>query len=448
MNGRSLNDRSGRIVVRNLSKRFGMVDAVRDLNFTVEPGQVTGFLGPNGAGKTTTLRAAVGLVTPDEGEVTINGARYDQLESPARVVGALLDSHGFHRARKALAHLRIYAAAIGVPDERADEVLALVGLSSAGSRRIGGFSLGMRQRLALATAVLGDPQVLILDEPGSGLDPEGVAWLRNFMRSFANAGRTVLVSSHQLAEIGQTVDQVVIISQGSKVYGGPLEQLRGDGAPRVHVQCSDPARLATALAERGVTDIQATPDSALTVTGAPPRTVGDVALAAGVAIYGMHQERTDLEQQFLHLTAGDYRAGQPTAGFGPPSPGFPSVPAAAPPAAPPGPPPAGSSAAAPTSAAAPPMPPPPEQEPGTRAPATPESRRPAPNQQAQPAPPPAPQSQPAPPSQPAPQSPPAAQAQPAPPATPQAPAGQAAAADRDDSGAETRPAPQDQEGAR
>jgi ABC-2 type transport system ATP-binding protein len=324
MNGRGNNDGSGRIVVRNLTKRFGPVEAVRDLSFTVEPGQVTGFLGPNGAGKTTTLRAALGLITPSEGEVTINGIRYDQLGSPATVVGALLDSGGFHRSRKARAHLRIYTAAIGVPDKRADEVLALVGLSEAANRKIGGFSLGMRQRLALATALLGDPQVLIMDEPGSGLDPEGVAWLRGFMRSFASTGRTVLVSSHQLAEVAQTVDQVVIISQGIQVFEGRLDQLRGDSHERVHVRCADPARLATALAEHGVTDIQHTPDDGLAITGAPSTVVGDVALAAGVAIYAMAQERTDLEQRFLALTAGQYQARAPfgPGGFLPPPPGF------------------------------------------------------------------------------------------------------------------------------
>jgi ABC-2 type transport system ATP-binding protein len=321
MNRSGINDGSGRIVVRNLTKRFGPIEAVRDLTFTVEPGQVTGFLGPNGAGKTTTLRAALGLLTPTEGEVTINGARYEQLDSPARVVGALLDSNGFHRARRAAAHLRIYTAAVGVPDRRADEVLALVGLTDAANRRIGGFSLGMRQRLALATALLGDPQVLILDEPGSGLDPEGVAWLRGFLRSFAATGRTVLVSSHQLAEISQTVDQVVIISQGSRVFEGRLDQLRGDTLERVHVRCSDPARLATALAERGVTDIVSTPDDGLTITGATTTTVGDVALAAGVAIYGMVPERTDLEQRFLALTAGQFQGHQ---AFG--QPGYLSVP--------------------------------------------------------------------------------------------------------------------------
>ena len=318
MNGRdshdgSAHDGSGRIVVRNLSKSFGPVDAVRDLSFTVEPGRVTGFLGPNGAGKTTTLRAALGLVIPTAGEVTINGVRYDQLRHPARVVGALLDSQGFHRARRARSHLKIYAAAIGVPDSRVDEVLTLVGLHDDGDRKVGGYSLGMRQRLSLATALLGDPRILILDEPGSGLDPQGVAWLREFLRAFAATGRTVLVSSHQLAEVAQTVDQVVIISKGRQAYEGRLDQLAsGDDRPKVRVHSSDATRLATALAERGMTDIQSTPDGGLTVTGASSTIVGDTALAAGVAIYGLTQERADLERQFLELTEGRMQPGVAT----------------------------------------------------------------------------------------------------------------------------------------
>jgi ABC-2 type transport system ATP-binding protein len=228
LTGRSGGDGSGRIVVRCLSKRYGKIHAVRDLSFTVEPGLVTGFLGPNGAGKTTTLRAVLGLIKPTAGAVTVNGVDYRRLTRPARVVGAVLDAGGFHRARKARAHLRCYAAAIGVPDRRADELLAHVGLADAANRKVGGFSTGMRQRLALATALLGDPQVLILDEPGTGLDPEGIAWLRGFLRSFAASGRTVLVSSHQLAEMSQTVDHVVIISQGVGVFEGSLDQLGGD----------------------------------------------------------------------------------------------------------------------------------------------------------------------------------------------------------------------------
>ena len=215
----------GRLVVRNLAKRFRSVEAVRDISFTAEPGQVTGFLGPNGAGKTTTLRAVLGLITPNSGTATVNGVPYRELVQPARVVGAVLDSNGFHRSRKARTHLRVYTAAMGLPDRRADEVLELVGLASVANRKAGGFSLGMRQRLALATALLGDPQVLILDEPGSGLDPEGLAWLRGFLRRYAATGRTVLVSSHQLAEISQTVDRVVIVSKGRQVFEGSMDEL-------------------------------------------------------------------------------------------------------------------------------------------------------------------------------------------------------------------------------
>lgn len=305
-NSGAVPDGSGRVLVQRLRKQFGPVEAVRDLSFTVEPGRVTGFLGPNGAGKTTTLRIAVGLVRPDAGEVTINGVRYEQLSHPARVVGAMLDSQGFHPGRTALAHLRCYTAAIGVPDRRAEEVLNLVGLSDTAARKVGGFSLGMRQRLALSTALLGDPQVLILDEPGSGLDPEGLAWMRSFLRAFADAGRTVLISSHQLAEMEQTVDHVVIISEGTGVFAGRMDQLGGAGR-RLRVQCSDQVQLATALARRGVTDIQALPEGGLAVAGANSTTVGEVALAAGVAIYGISEQPADLERHFFELTNGQYR---------------------------------------------------------------------------------------------------------------------------------------------
>jgi len=296
----------GRLDVRGLTKRFGPVEAVRDLSFTVEPGQITGFLGPNGAGKTTTLRAALGLIRPTSGEVTIDGIPYQKLAHPARVVGAVFDSNGFHQSRKARAHLRIYTAAFGVPDARAEEVLALVGLADVANRRIGGFSLGMRQRLALATALLGDPRILILDEPGSGLDPEGVAWLRGFLRAFAAGGRTVLVSSHQLAEVAQTVDRVVIISKGTGVFEGSLDQLSGATRNRVRVQSADSTRLATALTEHGITDIHAEPAGWLTVIGSSTAEVGEVALAAGVALLTMAGERADLEQHFLQLTVSQY----------------------------------------------------------------------------------------------------------------------------------------------
>ncbi|MCP2258737.1 ABC-2 type transport system ATP-binding protein [Streptoalloteichus tenebrarius] len=303
-----MHDGSGRIVVQGLTKQFGPVTAVQNLSFTVEPGSVTGFLGPNGAGKTTTLRMLLGLVTPTAGTATINGRRFDQLGNPARVVGAVLEAQSFHPKRTARDHLRVYAAAIDVPDARVDQVLALVGLTEAARRKAGGFSLGMRQRLALATALLGDPQVLVLDEPANGLDPEGIAWLRHFLQQFARSGRTVLVSSHLLAEIEQTVDQVVIISRGQTMYYGPLEHLRQSQSTRVLVQPADPHALVAALNEAGLHQVEPTPDGRLAITGAESKQVADIALAAGVAVYGIQQEAVDLERIFFQLTSGQYAA--------------------------------------------------------------------------------------------------------------------------------------------
>ena len=316
-----MHDGSGRIVVQNLTKQFGPVAAVQNLSFTVEPGSVTGFLGPNGAGKTTTLRMLLGLVTPTAGTGLINGRPFTQLGNPARVVGAVLEAQGFHPKRSARNHLRVYAAAIGVPDARADQVLDLVGLGAAGDRRVGGFSLGMKQRLALATALLGDPQVLVLDEPSNGLDPEGIAWLRTFLQSYARSGRTVLISSHLLAEVEQTVDQVVIISRGQTMYYGPLDNLRDQQQGRVLVQPSDAAALVAALQADGVTAIEQTPDGRIAVTGVEARQVADTALKAGVSIYGIQEEKADLEQLFFRLTNGQYTASGPNQYAGPQQPG-------------------------------------------------------------------------------------------------------------------------------
>ncbi|QWF82316.1 ABC transporter ATP-binding protein [Amycolatopsis sp. CA-230715] len=307
-------DGSGRIAVQNLSKHFGPVAAVQNLSFTVEPGSVTGFLGPNGAGKTTTLRMLLGLVTPTSGVATINGRTHDQLGNPATVVGSVLENEGFHPKRSALNHLRVYSAAIGVPDQRAEEVLGLVGLSSAAHRRAGDFSLGMRQRLALATALLGNPQVLVLDEPANGLDPEGIVWLRNFLRAYAREGRTVLVSSHLLSEVEQTIDQVVIISAGMTRYFGSLEQLRQSQRSRVLVQPSDANALVKALQENGITQLEPTQDGRVAVSGATVQQIGDVAAKASVALYGMQEDRADLEQLFFQLTQGQYAAPQPPYG--------------------------------------------------------------------------------------------------------------------------------------
>jgi ABC-2 type transport system ATP-binding protein len=214
------------IECRHLTKRFGSVLAVDDLGFRVDPGTVVGFLGPNGAGKTTTLRMLLGLVAPDAGEATIAGRRYAELERPLRHVGASLEGASCHPGRTARNHLRIQALAAGAPAARVEAVLAQVDLMGAADRRAGGFSLGMRQRLALATALLPDPEVLILDEPANGLDPAGVRWLRDLLRGLAREGRTVLVSSHILAEVAQTVDSVVILDGGRLVAHAPLDELR------------------------------------------------------------------------------------------------------------------------------------------------------------------------------------------------------------------------------
>jgi ABC-2 type transport system ATP-binding protein len=218
---------TGRIVLSGLTKRFGGVAAVDGLSFTAAPGSVTGFLGPNGAGKSTTLRMLAGLVTPDAGTATISGHRYRTLAAPGREAGMVLEAPGFHPARTGRDHLRVYCSASGYPQSRADQVLEITGLAGAGRQKVRGYSLGMRQRLALAAALLGDPAALILDEPANGLDPQGIAWLRGLLRDYARAGRTVLYSSHVLPEVEQLADQVVIVSRGRLVLRGTLAELTG-----------------------------------------------------------------------------------------------------------------------------------------------------------------------------------------------------------------------------
>lgn len=295
----------GRITVEGLGKKFGPVEAVRDLSFTVEPGSVTGFLGPNGSGKTTTLRMILGLVGPTTGRALIDGVPFAELESPGKTVGAVLEVQGVHPRRTARAHLRAGAAAVGVPDSRVDEVLALVGLAAAADRPAGGFSLGMNQRLALAAALLGDPQILVLDEPGNGLDPDGIAWLRSFVNAFAASGRSVLVSSHQLAEMELTAQRLVVIDRGRCRFDGAVSELREGQGGRVLVRPADPARLAEVLAAEGITEVDRISDGRLAVGGTDAVRVGDLALGAGVAVYGMTEERVGLEQMFLRLLAGE-----------------------------------------------------------------------------------------------------------------------------------------------
>jgi ABC-2 type transport system ATP-binding protein len=216
------------VSIRGLTKHFGKVQAVTDLSFGVPSGRVTGFLGPNGAGKTTTLRMALGLIQPTSGEALIGGRRYADLDRPRQVVGALLEATGFHPGRRGRDHLRVLAQAAGVPPKRVEEVLDLVELTEAADRRVGGYSLGMRQRLGLASALLGDPQVLILDEPANGLDPAGISWLRGLLRGLAAQGRAVVISSHVLSEVEQTADAVVIVHEGRLRYSGPLDGLEGE----------------------------------------------------------------------------------------------------------------------------------------------------------------------------------------------------------------------------
>src|SRR5215472_3127547 len=242
----------GRIVVSGLTKQYPGVTAVDSLSFTVEPGRVTGFLGPNGAGKTTTLRMLLGLVTPTAGTATIGGARYTDLDQPARRAGAVLEASAAHTSRTGRDHLRILCRATGIPLARADEVLGLVGLTSAGRRKFGGYSLGMRQRLGIAAALLGDPQVLILDEPANGLDPEGIRWMRDLLRALAARGRTVLVSSHLLSEMKLLADDLIIIAAGRLAAQGSVASVAGSishGGTRTLVRTPGVAKLTAALGD-------------------------------------------------------------------------------------------------------------------------------------------------------------------------------------------------------
>jgi ABC-2 type transport system ATP-binding protein len=295
-------DEQGRIVVSELRKDFGAIRAVDRLSFTVEPATVTGFLGPNGAGKTTTLRALLGLVEPTSGTATISGLRYAELTDPLRSVGAALESSSFHPARSGLAHLRIYCAVAGIPDRRASEVLELVGLGQAGRRKVRGYSLGMRQRLALAGALLGDPPVLILDEPANGLDPEGIAWLRAFLRELAREGRTVLISSHALAEVEQTVDQVVIVHHGRLVRQTGLAELSQGRSATVRAGGPDPHALLRALAGTGA-EVTWAGEGTLRIRGIDASTVGHLAHSARIELHELSTQRGDLEEVFLALTS-------------------------------------------------------------------------------------------------------------------------------------------------
>ncbi len=297
------------IEVSGLTKRFGEATADDGLSFSVDGGRVVAFLGPNGAGKTTTLRALLGLINPTSGAATIEGSAYAQLADPVRTVGAMLDGGMLHPGRKGRDHLRTLARAAGLPDARVDELLQLVGLADAGRRRTKGYSLGMRQRLGLAATLLGDPRVLVLDEPANGLDPQGIRWLRDFLRGLAAEGRAVLVSSHVLAEVAQTADEVVVIHRGRSVAQAPLDELLAQSAAAggMRVAGPDVGRLAELLRADGA-DVRVggdgTGDGSILVADRDGEQIGRAIAAHGVVISELRPLGQSLEEVFFELTEG------------------------------------------------------------------------------------------------------------------------------------------------
>lgn len=292
-----------RIEATGLTKRFGDKPAVDDLSFTVEPGVVTGFLGPNGAGKSTTMRLMLGL-DHGKGRTLFDGRPYHRLRRPGRHVGSVLEAKSFHPARKARDHLRMVAAAGGLPRSRVDEVLEQLGLTSVAGQRPGGFSLGMAQRLGLAAALLGDPHTLILDEPANGLDPQGINWLRGFLKAFAAEGRSVLVSSHLLSEMALLADRLVVIGRGRLIASGSHEEFVGSVAPSsVIVRAPEPDRLRDLLAKAGG-QVAQEPDGALSVTGLEQEKVSLLAFEAGIRLQELTSRTASLEQAFLAATGG------------------------------------------------------------------------------------------------------------------------------------------------
>jgi ABC-2 type transport system ATP-binding protein len=294
----------GQIVVSGLTKVYGNVRAVDNLSFVVQPGRVTGFLGPNGAGKTTTLRMVLNLVTPTSGTATIGGSRYADLREPIRQVGGILEASAAHRGRTGINHLRIICRSAGIPLARADEVLALVGLTPAGGRKFKGYSLGMRQRLGIAAALIGDPKVLILDEPANGLDPEGIRWMRDLLKALAGQGRTILVSSHLLSEMELLADDVVIIAEGKLLRQGTVTEVVDSMAQneRILVRTPDAEKLTAALDPAATVTRNGNGD--LYVTGVEAPAIGEAAARSGAVLHQLTTERPDLEDVFLELTKG------------------------------------------------------------------------------------------------------------------------------------------------
>ncbi|MCX5041473.1 ATP-binding cassette domain-containing protein (plasmid) [Streptomyces coelicoflavus] len=304
------------IEAKNLTKRYGDKTAVNDLSFTVEPGRVTGFLGPNGAGKSTTMRLLLGLDRPDAGEATVNGVPYRELARPLRVVGALLEARAVHTGRSAYDHLLCLAQTQGIGRRRVGEVVEQVGLGSVARKRAGGFSLGMGQRLGIAAALLGDPAALVLDEPVNGLDPEGILWIRNLMKSLAAEGRAVLVSSHLMNEMAVTADHLVVIGRGRLVADCSTQEfIERSTEQSVLVRTTDGTRLAELLKGKGAT-VTTTGDGDLDVTGLEASRIAELAAAEGLVLHEISTRRGSLEDAFMELTkdAVEYDAGVPTAG--------------------------------------------------------------------------------------------------------------------------------------
>jgi ABC-2 type transport system ATP-binding protein len=313
------------IEARGLTKRYGSTTAVDHLDFDVAPGRVTGFLGPNGAGKTTTMRLILGLDRPTGGAVTVNGRPYAEHRFPLYEVGALLDAKAAHGGRKALAHLWCLAQSNRIPRKRVDEVLALVGLQDVAGRRLGKFSLGMSQRLGIAAALLGDPPILMFDEPVNGLDPEGIVWVRTFFRALAAEGRTVFVSSHLMTEMALTADHLVVIGRGRLIADAPIDELTGRTAGKVVVRSPDSGRLSELLRADGATVIRES-DGALVVHGADAPAIGRLSAANGVVLHELTPERASLEDAYFELTGEsvEYRAEASLSASGLPGSGTPN----------------------------------------------------------------------------------------------------------------------------
>jgi ABC-2 type transport system ATP-binding protein len=310
------------IEVRGLSKRYGEKLAVNNLSFDVVPGKVTGFLGPNGAGKTTTMRLILGLDYPNAGSVTIDGKRYASLPNPMREVGALLDAKAVHGGRSAYNHLLCLAQTNNLPKRRVGEVLELVGLTDVARKRTKGFSLGMSQRLGIAVTLLGDPKILMFDEPVNGLDPEGILWIRNFMKALAAEGRTVFVSSHLMSEMEHTADQLIVIGRGQLLADCTMEEfIARSSGQTVRVATPQPDQLVKAVAEAGGSAVNGA-DGTLIVSGLVAAQVGDIAFEHGVRLHELTVVRASLEAAFMELTADsvEYRGGGENAQGQPPAP--------------------------------------------------------------------------------------------------------------------------------